>query len=87
MTRITNDEVPNDEGMTNDVVFTPKEFRHIAQGCSRSELPWVEKKNDECTPQGFCHRNFANDTTPFRVKQARSPHPRVARYRGQPWAK
>ena len=21
--------------------FTPKEFRHIAQGCERSELPWV----------------------------------------------
>lgn len=22
-------------------VFTPKELHHIAQGCSRSELPWA----------------------------------------------
>ena len=23
------------------VAITPKELHHIAQGCSRSELPWV----------------------------------------------
>ena len=34
-------------------VFTPKELRHIAQGCSRSELPWDRHPNRPCTPKGF----------------------------------
>ena len=26
--------------MSQALVFTPKELRHLAQGCERSELPW-----------------------------------------------
>ncbi len=37
-------------------VFTPKELRLTAQGCSRSELPWEENPNRTCTPKGFRHR-------------------------------
>ncbi len=39
---------------TGAFAFTPKEFRHIAQGCSRSEQPWVEYQHG-CTPKGFRH--------------------------------
>ena len=33
-------------------VFTPKELRHIAQGCSRSELPWVAESDCGMYPEG-----------------------------------
>ena len=50
---------------SSEIVFvtTPKELRHIAQGCSRSELPWVWNRNGRCTPKGFRHRDFSNDAT------------------------
>lgn len=46
--------------------FTPKELCHIAQGCSRSELPWERGSNRVCTPKGFCHshREFPKAATP-----------------------
>ena len=31
---------PRSARRLESVVLTPKELRHIAQGCSRSELPW-----------------------------------------------
>ncbi len=43
--------------------FTPKEFRHIAQGCSRCELPWGWRRNGGCTPKGFRHWYFLKDAT------------------------
>src|SRR5438094_7796076 len=36
-------------------VFTPKELCHIAQGCSRSELPWVERNVFIVTLKGLRH--------------------------------
>ena len=44
-------------------VFTPKEFRHIAQGCSRSELPWGWSPNGACTPKGFRQPISTDDVT------------------------
>ena len=44
-------------------VLTPKELRLIAQGCSRSELPWVWNPNGQCTPKGFRHLDLSNDAT------------------------
>ena len=42
---------------------TPKELRHIAQGCERSELPWVREIRLLRTPTGFRHPSFSNDAT------------------------
>ena len=44
--------------------FTPKELRLIAQGCERSELPWVHSPRVPCTPTGFRHRHFPKAATP-----------------------
>ena len=42
---------------------TPTELRPIAQGCERSELPWVNVSTDACTPTGFRHRCGKHDAT------------------------
>ena len=42
---------------------SPKELRPIAQGCERSELPWVNGSMDACTPTGFRHRCGKHDAT------------------------
>ena len=42
---------------------TPKELCLIAQGCERSELPWVIGSTDPCTPTGFRHRRCKHDAT------------------------
>jgi len=47
-------------------VFTPKELRHLAQGCERSELPWGKGSTDPRTPSGFRHR-VSSTTQPFQV--------------------
>ena len=48
--------------MTNDsssklgkcmIAFTPKGLWNLAQGCSRSELPWVDENNRGTTPTGL----------------------------------
>ena len=43
--------------------FTPKELRLIAQGCERSELPWVHSPRVPCTPTGFRHRHVSKAAT------------------------
>ena len=66
--------------------LTPKELCHIAQGCERSELPWEPDSTVLCTPTGFRPRSFSKAATPFGVGRDRIRSPRVARWRGQPWA-
>ncbi len=65
--------------------LTPKEFRHRAQGCERSELPWD-------TP--FSTRFYANGVTSWRAVLITQPRcgrwercmcgPRVARVASNP---
>ena len=45
--------VPN--WRSDERVFTPKELRHIAQGCLRSGLPWeTDVVKLAPTPTGLC---------------------------------
>ena len=43
--------------------ITPKELRHIAQGCRASRLPWVTEIHGSPTPTGLRHPILANDAT------------------------
>ncbi len=65
---------------------TPQGFRHIAQGCPRSGLPWVNSLT-AVLPQRGCVIRAAAMTEPFQGSYGRGDGvPRVARCRVQPWA-
>ncbi len=53
---------------TQHRAFTPKEFRHIAQGCRASRLPWVRIANDGSTLKGLRQLRTKNDGTPLGYK-------------------
>ena len=44
------------------IAFTPKGLRHLAQGCSRSELPWVDEIDRISTPMGLRPTRFPGGT-------------------------
>ena len=46
-------------------MFTPEEFRHIAQGCRASRLPWVRVANDGTTLKGLRPLRTKGDETPL----------------------
>src|SRR5712691_9299919 len=47
------------------LAFTPKEFRHIAQGCRASRLPWVCIATDRSTLKGLRQSRTMDDGTPL----------------------
>ena len=65
-------------------VFTPKELCHIAQGCSRSELPWVERNVFIVTLKGLRHARKLDDVTPSGYIGHLDSKPRVARCASNP---
>ena len=61
----------------------PTGLRHIAQGCERSELPWVQVAEFSSTPTGL--RHAFGVTQPRWGRGITSPDfPRVAAMRGNP---
>ncbi len=67
------------------VAITPKELRLTAQGCERSELPWVNVRPNHVPQRGFVI-GICRLTQPFQGSWALLAFPRLARLRGQPWA-
>ena len=68
-----------------DAACTPKELRLIAQGCERSELPWVRDARPSRTPTGF--RHTASETQPRWGRGITcSAPPQGSRDARQPWA-
>ncbi len=73
------------DNMTTNAT-TPKGFRQIAQGCTRSGLLWVASPTTDL-PQRGCVIHRPTMTEPFQGSIRRDDGgPRVARWRVQPWA-
>jgi hypothetical protein len=53
------------DGETVAVSSTPKELRHIAQGCRASRLPWGRSQNTMSTLKGLRHHERYDDVTPL----------------------
>ena len=66
------------------LAFTSKEFRHIAQGCRASRLPWVGIANDRSTLKGLRPPRTTNDGTPLGYRPVTHPSPRVVAKRDNP---
>ena len=45
-----------------DTIRTATRFRHMAQGCERSELPWVPDGNDDLYPNGVPLHKFMTNS-------------------------
>ena len=65
-------------------VFTPKELRHIAQGCPRMRATLGERVQRRTTLQGLRPSRNADDGTPLGYVDRWNLSPRVARYARNP---
>ncbi len=66
------------------LVFTPKEFRHIAQGCRASRLPWDCVANDRSTLKGLRPSRTPDDRTPLGYRRVTHQSPWVVAKRDNP---
>ena len=65
---------PKDRRLAASV--TPKEFRHLAQGCRASRLPWVRIANSGSTLKGLRRPPTTSDGTPLGYGRVAHPSPR-----------